>query len=209
MTKKPRKPTEPFGYLSFGKDGSVSKRMSQLSSEKEEQEMGAIEFFVKGIKDAQLGFYICDIKKLPEADQDFFLNTSIGPVIVQLTELLERDFTKEVSRDEYDSGRYSHFILKQSDQIPWVVDTELRDSALIRVIKKKITMNYSKSDTETLWLVIFTTSSYFMTEYSEGGKLKKSTALLLAQEYLRALPKCIFDQVWFTNLQTRPARVWP
>lgn len=209
MGKKPRKPTEPFGHINFGKDGSVSKHMFQLPSQKEEQETGAIQFFVEGIKDAQLGPHVYDIKKLPEADQDFLLNTSIGPVIVQLTELVEREFTNELSLDEYNSGRYNHFILKQSGQIPWAVNTELRDSALIRVIEKKITKNYSKSDKEILWLVIFTTSLHFMTEYSEGGKLKKSKALLLAQEYLRALPKCIFDQVWFTNLQTRPVRVWP
>ncbi len=209
MAGKPRKPTETFGYINFGKNGAVRKQMFTLSSQKEEQETEAVQYFVNGINDAQLGFQINKINKLPENDQDFRLETSIGPIMVQLTELVERDFTIEISRDEYNSSRYNQFIVKNSGQIPWAVDTDLRDSALVRIIKKKINKGYTKADTEILWLVIFSTSLCFMTEYYEGGKLKKTNALLFAQQYLSTFPNCIFDQIWFTNLQTRSVLVWP
>jgi hypothetical protein len=208
MAKKPLKPTEAFGPINFGKDGSVKKQMLRLSSQKEDQEIEALEYFVQGLKDVHLGPVVFKIQKLPENDQDFCLYTSLGLVTVQLTELVERDFSKELSRYEYNSGRYNRFILHPPNRIPWAVDTELRDSALIRLIEKKIDKKYSKANKEILWLVIFTTSSYFLTEYSEGGIQKKSMSLILAQKYLGKLSNCVFDQIWFTNLQTRPVCIW-
>ena len=209
MKRKPKKPTEPFGYISFGKNGAVSKHMSELPQEKEEQEIGAVERFIDGINQLSDCPNVNGFDKLPEADHDFTLDTSAGSITVQLTELVERDYAKPISKQEYNEGKYHDFIQKAPGMIPWAVDAHCLQNCLKRAIERKLDKHYAKSDSETFWLVVFCTSTYLQTEYCEGVKLRVSAALIKARNYLQTLPNCVFDEIWYTNLLTRPVRIWP
>jgi len=207
--RKPRKPTEPFGYAVFGKNGTVSKTIFQLSSEKKNQEKEAMDNFIKGITRIKPNLKIINMKQLQEADQDFLLETSIGSITIQLTELVLLDYAKPLSEEEYRKGHHDAYILKESGSIPWAVDSRRRDSALIRIIEKKLSKHYSKPSSGNFWLVIFSTSPCLETEYHQGGKLMQGMPLIAAREYLNSLPSCIFDQIWFNNLITNPVQIWP
>ena len=209
MRNKPRKPTKPYRHIAFSKNGKVRKKMFQLSHDKEEQEEGVIEHFLNNLPTKSNEFNIMDYKQLPEADQDFVIHTEKGKIYVQVTEIVEREYTFPISKEEYNSGTYSNFILQTSGEIPWAVDISLRDTSISRAIERKINKHYAKSEHETLWLLIFCTSTYLKTEYWESGEKKKSRALFLAHEYLNGTKKNIFDQIWFTNLQTSPVKIWP
>ena len=209
MKGKPRKPTEPFGHIAFGKDGSVTKRMDELSSDKDEQEGGAIHRFAERLRDSLPSLVIEGLTPLSQADHDFLLRTSAGDVTVQLTELVERDYARPISAEEYNRGVFQEYIQKAPGAIPWGIDTERRDTALRRVIQKKIDKNYAKAHGETLWLVVFSTSSSYLTEYFEAVERKESRGLDSAVRYLNSLQQCVFDRVWYTNLQSRPVLVWP
>jgi hypothetical protein len=209
MKRKPPKPTEPFGHIAFGKDGSVAKHIDQLSTEKEDQEAGAMRIFLKSLGVSFPSLKIHRVQQLKEAGHDFVLQTSAGAITVQLTELVERDYARPITAEEYNRGRYREIIQRESPEIHWGIDTEHRDTALRRVIQNKVEKNYAKDPGETLWLVVFSTSAYFLTTYFKAGQRRESRALTIAYEYLDALEQLIFDEVWYTNLQTRPVRIWP
>jgi len=101
MKNKPRKPTEPFGHVAFSKNGSVTKKMQKLSGDKESQESEVIGYFLSGIKKALPELEIVSFEKLPEADQDFLLQTKVGPITIQLTEIVERDYLGDVDHGEF------------------------------------------------------------------------------------------------------------
>ena len=60
MAIKPRKPTNPFGHIAFGKDGSVTERISRLSEDKEEQE----KHFMECKEEKKAECFHCQIYKL-------------------------------------------------------------------------------------------------------------------------------------------------
>jgi hypothetical protein len=122
---------------------------------------------------------------------------------------VEREYTIPVSRDEYSCGKYHTFIQKEPGSIPWGVDPRLRDTALLRVIQRKVDKHYAKSADKPLWLVVFSTSTFLLTEYCEGGVCKKSDTLVSAIRYVAALEHCEFDEIWYTNMQTLPVGIWP
>lgn len=209
MANKPRKPTEPFGHIAFGKNGSVTKQMSQLSQDKEEQEAGVMERFMNSFNQLPYQVKFTSYKQLSEADHDFEVVSNEGHITIQITELVERYYAKSISEEEYNKGIYDHYILKKSGEIPWGVDMKLLNSSLKDSIKKKLNKHYAKSNSEVLWLLVFCTSSYVSTEYVHDGQHKTSNILDEARNYLDSKSEFVFDEIWFTNLETRPVRVWP
>lgn len=207
--KKPEKPTEPYGYISFGKDGKVEKKMFMLSKVKEHQERGVIESFSSYFPNDFSEHEIQCIEDLPEADQDFVLKTNLGSISVQLTEIVEREYAFKISIEDYDSGKYNEHIFSAPGEIPLAVDQEKRDDSITAAIKRKVLKNYAKGQSEQLWLVIFSTSLYLTTVFVEGGKTRSSRAYENAVSYIQSECIELFDQVWYYNLQTRPVRIWP
>jgi hypothetical protein len=93
--------------------------------------------------------------------------------------------------------------------MPWVIDHDLRDSALARAIESKVKNNYAKGENEILWLVIFSTTSFLQAESIEDGQREASPALLAAREYIANVKNFIFDEVWFTNPESEPVKISP
>ena len=206
--KKPDKPTEPYGYISFGKNGSVKKCMTNLSSDKQTQEEEVIGIFLESIKKLKPSFKINGLNHLPEADNDFMIGTSLGPITIELTELVDRKYTYKISKEQYRKGGHDAYIQKECWSIPLAIDQKSLDFAIKNCIEAKLSKNYSKPANGEFWLVIFSTSTFYPMEYSSGVKKMCSTGLQIARIYLHSLSSIVFDQIWYTNLLTNPVQIW-
>ena len=202
----PRKPTSPFGALSFSRDGQVTRQVTKLSEFKTIQEKEVMNIFQRQFNNDNPTRQIIDIKDLPENDQDFLMTMDGRSVLVQLTELSTFEYYVKITQDEYESGRWTSFALKGGETIPYAIDTDKMVNALRKVIEKKINKNYSKGR-EEMWLLVFTTDSGYLTEYIESGQRKESLGIKIARDYVSKLDSNIFKEIWFTNLQTRPIKI--
>ena len=202
----PKKPTTPFEHLSFSKDGKVTRQVTKLSEFKTIQEREVMNIFQRQFNNDNRSRQIIEIKDLPENDQDFIITIDSRNVLVQLTELSTFEYYVKITQDEYESGRWTSFALKEGDTIPHAIDSDKMVNALQKLIERKINKNYSKGK-EEMWLLVFTTDSGYLTEYIESGQRKESLGIKIARDYITKLNKNIFAEIWFTNLQTRPIKL--
>lgn len=205
----PKKPTEPFGYIDFSKSGQVDKHMELLSSDKPLQEQQVAQVFFAAYNEAHPEAPFKECRPLPENDHDFVLVGHDKEVDLQITELVSRAYTFEMTREEYDRRAWKVATTKEYGGIPWRIDTEKRDAALYVQINKKQSKHYAKSAGRDLWLLVFTTDVLYETEYYSGGQLQTSPALNLARNNLNKQERHAFERIWLSNLQTRPVLVWP
>ena len=203
----PRKPTQTFGHISFSKDGRVSQHLTRLSEDKPKQEFEALQRIIHLFNESRLGPRVSFIRQLTERDHDFVVEVDGREIDVQLTELVDRSFTFQIPAEEYGSGKWHHYVLKASGEIPWAIDPEKRDRALSDVIRGKVLKNYSKSADRPLWLLVFATFMY-ETEYVQAGQPSASSGLQKARDYLRTEDRNVFDAIWFCDLETQPVCVW-
>ena len=94
----------------------------------------------------------------------------------------------------------------ESGQIPFLVLTDKKNLELARVIQNK--NRYGLSAKKENWLVVFTVDSGYDTIYYSPEGRQESEAYRIAKQYI-ASSTIIFDQIWFTNLITRPYRLYP
>lgn len=207
--KEPRKPTNPYGYVAFSKDGSVNKRMFQLSGKKTLQEAEVVDVFASGFNKHSEGREISDIKPLPENDQDFDMQVNGVSTLLQVTELVDRTFVAPLTADEYNACEYDEYIQKGFGEIPCGINKEARDKVLAGLIRMKIDMHYTIEPGKKFWLLIFSTHTDYWTEHSEAGVRRTSTALDTARAELGLMDDVLFDEIWYTNLITKPIRIWP
>lgn len=202
----PKKPSSPFGHISFAKTGAVRSHITSLSSDKPEQELQAAHRFVELHNAAYPLDQLTSLEQLPENDHDFRATKGNLPVTIQLTELVDREYTAPMSQQEYDGTKWLAAVQKSNGEIPWRVDVQKRDMALSNLINKKAS-HYAPSST-ALWLVVFTTDAGYLTEYQQNGRAVQSTALQNARSNLSESARQLFSEIWFTNLKTRPILVW-
>jgi len=156
----PRKPTQTFGHIAFSKDGKVSQHLTRLSEDKPQQEMEALQRFIRLFNESWAGRRIDFVRQLPERDHDFIVDVDGQETEIQLTELVDRSFTFPMTQEDYDCGNWSHCVQKAFGQLPWRVDPEKKDLALSEVIRGKLSKSYSKSSARPLWLVVFAAFIY-------------------------------------------------
>ena len=207
--KKPRKPTQPYGYVAFAKTGHVTKHMFKLSDIKDVQEREVADKFVQQIMTQYPDIKINGVDSLSEADHDFLLHTNHGKITLQVTEIPEKDYTFPISEEEYKSGRHRSILVKKNGEIPWAVDESRRDTSIQRAIEKKLAKHYAVSTNENLWLLIFSTSACLTTVYYEGGKRRESMGYQIARDYVARATNNPFNEIWYMNLLTRAVRIWP
>ncbi|MDX2445809.1 MAG: hypothetical protein QNK29_01265 [Desulfobacterales bacterium] len=183
--------------------------MNISSSGKEKLETDIIEDFLAALMGRNLHTGIIGYKKLSEEGQDVVINTGQGDILLQVSQIADMDFAFPISRADYNSGRYSHFISKPSEEIPWAVDLDLRDTSIQRSIQMKLQEHDAKSDHRDCWLLVFSTSGYPEIECCVRGNTKDSDAVSIARAYLNKYGRIPFDQIWYTNLVTFPVRIWP
>jgi hypothetical protein len=194
----PRKPTQPFSNIVFRPDGTVGKNDYLLPDDKQAQECSAFDMFVKLFNETDQGCQIENFEPLSEDDHDFRASVGGRSIDVQLTELSPRECHQIQARlpERIDAN-----------PVPAPVDHAAADFALRKVIANKINKHYGKGD-RPLWLVIFSTELYLL-RYNIDDQLHVTAALPHAWDYLASLSGLVFEEIWFTDLQTRPVRVWP
>jgi hypothetical protein len=204
----PRKPTSPYGYISFSKKGKVQKVTFSLSHKKTEQERSVAEVFIRSFNEQSSIRIIENLIPLSPNDHDFQFNVNNKATLLQVTELVEREFIFPLTMEEYKKSACDGYIQKDDSLIPWGIDFEKKNNALLSAIKKKIDMHYACDETKDLWLLVFTTSQFYETEYISGGKIQISEALARARKYCQQRDM-VFKEIWFTNLLTRSVQIWP
>ena len=98
----PRKPTQPYGHVAFGKDGSVRKVVGELPGEKFEQEREVGQNFAAKLSrmfDQHISLEMCE-----EDNHDFYLNFDHHKVLVQATEIVSRDYLRPLEVDDFVNG---------------------------------------------------------------------------------------------------------
>lgn len=202
-----KKPTEPFGYIAFGKDGSVRKHMESLSQNKAEQENEVGSRFATGLKKMTGDEY--DIIPCEENDHDFWLAACDGEILVQATEIVSRDYLRPIAMDDYVNDRHSYteFVAEGPNRM-FGVDRAAKQKVLLDRIVGKIGKHYSKPKTP-LWLLIWTVCSDYHAFWIDDKGPCVSSSVIEARKYLSAEGAGPFDEIWFLHLNFRPERIWP
>jgi hypothetical protein len=194
--------------MNFGKDGSVKPALAKLPTIRTQQEVGAIERFIERYNEVYPSSLIAGLVQLPQDDHDFLVTVGGVQTEIQLTELVDRDFVLRMTDEEYHSGKWDRAVVKAQGELPWKIDVEAMNQALTNSVALKVKKNYSASGSVPLWLVVFSTFPY-ETESSVAGAPHLSEGLCRARRYLAEIHEPCFTEVWFTDLQTKPVRVWP
>jgi hypothetical protein len=133
-----------------------------------------------------------NLERLPEDNHDFKIKENNEVVIIQLTELFDITFSIKNNLGFYDSEVYF----------------KITSQALAKNIESKLDKKYQKPKNSKFWLVIYTVSPY-VTEFWQNGKINYSQGLIEAKKLLTSRQDNPFDEIWFTDLLTRPVRIYP
>lgn len=188
---QPKKPTKDVVTIRFSPGGRAARDAFRLPDQKERQEAAAVARFSSLLSEL-FERRLTDIVQLNENDHDFSATVDGQPVTIQLTELVDRNWLRsEPARD----GRPIQ-----------MVDLDAEDIALLDLVSKK-SRRYSKPETGAFWLIVFTVGQY-PTQYMREGQMVTSHGLRNARDFLQGVD-VPFDEIWFTDLQARPVRIWP
>lgn len=152
---------------------------------------------------------IFDYRKNPEGDHEYILATKKGGILLTLSEIGIGQYASPVLKDMHVSVHHHNLIHEDSSDTPWAIDTARLDISIQQQIVSEIENNNDTADYLFRWLLVFSTLAYPQVEQCVRGICKVSSALANAHNYLRSLDQVPFDQVWYTNLMTRPVQVWP
>ena len=201
----PKKPTEPFGHIAFGRDGSVSKHMNLLSDQKRLQETEIANRFAVSISAMTGKPY--EVLELEEANHDFWLVSGEEKIVVQATELVGRDYLQPLSLEDYREGRhdFTEFVYESETKI-YGVDNEAKNRALAKKIQAK-SSRYSKPKMP-FWLLIWTVRSDFVAFFTANQEQRISPAVGAARAELTSTAG-LFDEVWFFYPEVNAGRIWP
>lgn len=203
----PRKPTEEFGHIRFGKSGSVSKEMSRLSNRKDEQEAEIGTRFAKALTQ-ELGITVTS-EPLPERGHDVQLKVGHQGVELQLTEIVRRDYSTEVSRNEAGRNPLATTSMPQADGSFLEFDDERLADIFVLKIAAKLKKHYQVPTQNRLWLCIWDTDPYTNPTYHRAGVRTESEAMQRARTYCTVNPPWPFDEIWYFSPEVPPQRIWP
>lgn len=204
----PKKPTEPFGHIAFGKDGSVRKYIEILSDQKSEQQDEVAGRFRAGL--ATVTGRACSVVPCAEDDNDFWLvSEGRAKTLVEATEIVSREYLHRVSVEDYLEGRHDFrsFVHEAVDCIYGVDQTAL-DNILVKKITAKRAKHYARPQ-GPFWLLIWTVDWKICPFFWRDGQLGVSQGVLSARTYLRAEGADPFDEIWLLTLGFNPGRLWP
>lgn len=170
---------------------------------------GIMEDFMTALIERNLYTGITGYKKHPEDGRGFVIDTKKGDILVQIAEITERDFTFPISKAEYDSGRYGHFIAKTPGEIPLAVDSNRLSTSIQSKIKEQLEIQFPNSGHQMIWLLVYSTSGYPEVDCCVRGSKMDGEAVSMAREYLYNSEQTLFEHIWYTNLVTLPVRIWP
>jgi hypothetical protein len=209
----PKKPTTTYGYISFGKDGTVTKVMHTLPADKEAQEQRAAEHFV--------GFRFPDVnakaalKRLPERDNDFRLMIpGRHPITLELVEIASRDYIYPIDQDEWSNNSHKYPQTMQRNEVVdgkltvnvFNIDLQKKAGALTEKIRKKL--RYSKPTDSDFWLLIWTVETEFTYVGSGPDGDFEDDGVRAAREFASAQPQSLYEEIWVSNMLGAPHQVF-
>jgi hypothetical protein len=207
-SKRHEKPTTPFGFVAFSKDGGVDISLSTLPTVKDDQEVEVAQIFAQQLT-RLFGFSVSDPSRLPERGHDASMKINGQSVVLQITEIWQKEF--ELPPGSPDPGNpksIGHFSAVSNEAIQ--LDSRRMNDSIRCAIKKKLDKHYAPDRDAATWLLIFTTSPHILTETFRDGELVIEEPLQRAREFAAAAHSLDpFSEIWFSNLITRPVRIWP
>jgi hypothetical protein len=198
----PGKPTQPFGSIIFSKDGKVRQKTFVLSQHKDAQELEAARRFLDRLANSYPERSLTNLQQLSESDHDFTASFADTRVVIQLAELVDRHFVSQTQRNPSDP------VLFRAPGDRAYLDQAAKDKALSQVISAKLAKRYAKPIGGLFWLVVFSTQSYTL-QYVCDSATYITEALRITRLHLKNASHVVFDEIWFTDLQTAPICVWP
>jgi hypothetical protein len=198
------KPTTPFGFIAFGKDGSIKSHLEKLPCNKRGQET-AIAGKLLALSSEQLfPNRKTSHEPLPENDNDFRIIVDGKPaVLVECTEIVARDYLAAPETT-------TEFGIGQRDGSVQYADVEKIANALTKRLKHKLTKHYAKPKDTEFWLLIWSVTGLpVFGHYWQGGELKSSESVTRCRQFLAVNGAGPFDRVLFFDLLTNPTTVWP
>lgn len=204
--REPKKPTRPYGYVSFPRRGPEERHLTNLPDHKDAIEREIGRKFVTALN--RLGSKADFQAQLPEDDHDFIIEVDGKRIVVQAAELSDRAYLTELTEHEYREGRYRFECFELHEGKMYGVDTRRRNRAAIDVIEGKLAKRYSKPS-DAFWLLLWTTASLLGPIQVQSGATTFIPAVLEAQAALAPIGSHPFDEVWYFYPDLRPARIWP
>ena len=205
-----RKPTWTTGHIAFGKDGSVTQHSQRLPDDKGGQELEVAARFVEKVEPL-IGRRF-QPRPLAESDNDFELDPlDDGPGLkLELTELAFAQWGRALTLKEWIEGGtgFREFVMPAPDTY-YGIDTEARDTALVRLLRKKVDKHYDKPTNRAFWLLIWTVAPIPGHVYSQGGILKCSAAFSNLLHHLAEYGSGPFDAIWLAEHPDFLHPVWP
>lgn len=205
--KMPKKPTTPFGYISFSKDGKVTPHIDQLPTYKAGQESQAAQRFSEQLE-KYYGIKVKGLSLLEEKDHDATFTIGGKKIVLQITEISEREFILPSGSPDPNNAKSIAFF-SVVNTVGVQIDSEKKNRTIQLAMERKLAKNYSAENSASLWLLIFTTSPYIGTEFFRDGILVIDEPLQRARSFATAHSIAPFSEIWFTNFELRPIRVWP
>lgn len=205
--KKHTKPTAPFGYIAFGKDGSVRESIDKLPGDKDDLEYEIGKRFISALQ-LLIGENI-DIIAGDEFGHDFDMKLNSRTITVQSTEIVARDYLVPLPFEVYRNGthKYREFVSNGPEEILGV-DNQFKDNIILERINLKLKKRYSKPR-NPLWLLIWSVQQDFVPFWTSQGESHASRGVSIARAYLKASGAGPFDEIWYFNFLSRPSRIWP
>lgn len=207
--KQNNKPSEPFGYVAFSRDGCVRQVINRLPSDNGALELEVGKRFAAALGNIRNRNYMT--KQLPKDDHDLMLASCDGNLVVlQLTELSRWDIASPAAAKLYQTVTPGA-VLPADLWVDVSEDAAIRASALLKVIQRKLEKHYAKTK-DPLWLIIWSTASDYAPFYVSGGNHQISEAVVKARAYLdvREGGATPFSEVWYFDLNVLlPKRIWP
>lgn len=209
----PNKPTKPYAYINFRKDGTVEKVVETLPADKEAQEQRAAEHLVNRLfpyvnaKDA--------LKRLPERDNDFrLLLPDRRPITLELVELASREYVHRIDVEEWHSNsrKYPRTML-HNEVVNGKLETsifniDLHKKAVALTEKVQGKLRYAKPTDSDFWLLIWTCETEFVFAGSGPNGAFEDEGVQAARRFMATHARPLYDEIWVTNLLATPHQIF-
>jgi len=206
-SKRHEKPTDPFGYIAFPKSGEAEVSLSKLPTVKDDQEAEVAQIFTEQLT-RLFGCTVSDLSRLDERGHDASMVINGQCVVLQITEIRQKEFELPPGSPDPGNPKSIGFFSAVSNAAIQL-DTSKMNDAIRRAIERKLDKHYAPDRSAATWLLVFTTSQHILTEISCDGELVIEEPLRRAREFAAGRSLSPFSEIWFSNLVTRPVRIWP
>ena len=198
------KPTKPFGYIIFGKDGSVRPDIRRLPGDQKGQESGVADRF----RDLG-GNWLPDdsnIRMLAVDDNDFEVIDGSGrrTAVVECTEIVLENYAMRLSHDEYRDGIFPEVRVDQDGY--FAIDDHRRSRVIAERVQHKLSKHYAKPVNAEFWLIVWSVT--LGGSYWQQGAHVTSAAVRVARDFIRTKGPGPFDKVFFFDMHIKPELIW-